>query len=325
MKIRHEDAHKAASMYYLQGQTMETIARHLRISRSSVSRLLAYAREVGLVRITVAAAPGSRNTLAGLLSQKFGINAWVVPVHEGTTEVRRLEQVARVAGERMLQLLDEGGVLGVAWGTTISEVVRHLPNHPIRNTTVVQLNGAASFNTTGLPYAGSILGQAAESIGAQVVPFPVPAFFDYADTKRALWREGAIRRVLVEQARTSVALFSVGSFEGDVPSHVYASGYLHEDEIRALREDNVVGDVCTVLLREDGSYRDIELNSRASGPSPAELQNIPTRLCVVAGPAKVVPLLGALRARVATDLVIDDTTARALLERVEGRPLRGVQ
>ena len=37
-------------MYYLQGQTMETIARHLQISRSSVSRLLAHAREVGLVR-----------------------------------------------------------------------------------------------------------------------------------------------------------------------------------------------------------------------------------------------------------------------------------
>ena len=53
--IRDEQAHEAASMYYLQGQTMETIARHLQISRSSVSRLLAHAREVGLVRISVSA------------------------------------------------------------------------------------------------------------------------------------------------------------------------------------------------------------------------------------------------------------------------------
>ena len=325
MKIRHEDAHRAASMYYLQGQTMETIARHLRISRSSVSRLLAYAREVGLVRITVAAAPGSRNTLAGLLSQKFGVNAWVVPVHEGTTEVRRLEQVARVAGERVLQLLDEGSVLGIAWGNTTSEIVRHLPNHPIRNSTVVQLNGAASYHTTGMPYVGTILGQAAEAIDAQVVPFPVPAFFDYADTKLALWREGSIKNVLKEQARTTVALFGVGTFEGDMPSHVYASGYLHPRDIQKLREDKVVGDVCTVLLREDGSYRDIELNHRASGPTPAELQKIPTRLCVVSGAAKAIPLLGALRARVATDLLVDDVTARTLLERVEGRPLRGIQ
>ena len=53
--IRDEQAHEAASMYYLQGQTMETIARHLGVSRSSVSRLLTYARNSGLVRISVAA------------------------------------------------------------------------------------------------------------------------------------------------------------------------------------------------------------------------------------------------------------------------------
>ena len=63
--IRDEQAHEAASMYYLQGQTMETIARHLQISRSSVSRLLAHAREVGLVRISVSASPGLKGTLAG--------------------------------------------------------------------------------------------------------------------------------------------------------------------------------------------------------------------------------------------------------------------
>ena len=60
--IRDEQAHEAASMYYLQGQTMETIARHLQISRSSVSRLLAHAREVGLVRISVSASPGLKGT-----------------------------------------------------------------------------------------------------------------------------------------------------------------------------------------------------------------------------------------------------------------------
>ena len=60
-------------MYYLQGQTMETIARHLQISRSSVSRLLAHAREVGLVRISVSASPGLKGTLAGQIADLFGV------------------------------------------------------------------------------------------------------------------------------------------------------------------------------------------------------------------------------------------------------------
>ena len=72
------------------------------------------------------------------------------------------------------------------------------------------------------------------------------------------------------------------------------------------------------MLRADGSWRDIPINSRATGMTPAELRAIPRRICVVSGTGKAVPVLGALRAGVATDLVIDEETARAVLH--EMRP-----
>src|SRR5690349_12451637 len=43
----------AAQLYYMQDKTMEVIARELGTSRSSVSRLLSYARESGLVDIRI--------------------------------------------------------------------------------------------------------------------------------------------------------------------------------------------------------------------------------------------------------------------------------
>ena len=49
--------------------------------------------------------------------------------------------------------------------------------------------------------------------------------------------------------------------------------------------------------------------------APAELQNVPRRICVVADPARSRAVLGALRAGVATDLVLDDHTAKAILRR----------
>ena len=39
--------------------------------------------------------------------------------------------------------------------------------------------------------------------------------------------------------------------------------------------EGVVGDVCTVFLRADGTYRDIALNERATGPAPEELRRVP--------------------------------------------------
>lgn len=314
--IRDNDAHVAASMYYLQGETMETIARHLGVSRSSVSRLLVYARERGLVRITVSASPGERGTLAGELNNLFSIRSTVVSVRDFDTGVNRLGNVAKVAAEYFLDLLSTDMVVGIAWGNTTAEVTRHIPRVTYNGTTVVQLNGAASARGTGVRYIDTTISQAAEAIGANMVHFPVPAFFDYEETKAALWRERSVRSVLNLINRAEVAMFGVGAFEGDVPSHVYSGGFLEPEDIARVRADGVVGDICTVLIREDGSYRDMAINRRASGPTPDVLKQIPRRLCVVAGEAKAIPLIGALRAGVVTDLVVDDRTARRVLERV---------
>ena len=105
-----------------------------------------------------------------------------------------------------------------------------------------------------------------------------------------------------------------------LPSHVYSGGFLEPIEIASAQNDGVVGDVCTVLIREDGST-DMHLNERASGPTPDTLKKIPKRLCVVSGASKALPLLGALRAGVATDLVLDDGAAHELLDLVHTRAL----
>ena len=320
--IRDNDAHEAASMYYLQGETMETIARHLGVSRSSVSRLLAYARESGLVRISVAPAPGERGTLAGELNQIFGIQSTVVRVRDFDTGVNRLDNVAKVAAERFLDIIEPGNVIGIAWGNTTAEVTRHIPPVEMEDTTVVQLNGAASASGTGVRYIDTTISQAADALGADMVHFPVPAFFDYEETKKAMWRERSVRTVVDLIERADVALFGVGAFGGDLPSHVYSAGYLEDSDIAEVRGEGVVGDICTILIREDGSYADMDINRRASGPTPELLKTIPRRLCVVAGEAKTIPLIGALRAGVVTDLVVDDRTARRVLERVRTTGLR---
>ena len=316
MHERESNHFVAAQMYYIQGDTMDTIARHLCTSRSTVSRLLKEARESGLVQITLADPTGPRSPLTQTLQRIFSVRAHVVPVREGSSDVHRLDRVARVAGRLWSQAITDRQVVGIAWGTTLAAVVQHLVPRGATGTTVVQLNGGANPITSGIAYVGSIIQTAADAFNAQVVHFPVPAFFDYPETKQIMWRERSVRSVLEVQRRIDLCIFGVGALEGPVPSHVYSAGYLDERDMAQLRRERVVGDINTVFLREDGSHADVSLNSRATGLTPAELQRIPRRICVAAGTAKVSPLLGALRARVATDLVIDDATARAVLDRL---------
>ena len=354
--------YEAASMYYAQGETMEVIARHLGVSRSTVSRLLARARAEGVVRIELVA-PGGGG-LERRMGEELGVRARIVPVREGTTEIHRLQQVASVAAAHMVDLIealaeqgrgrgagapesggpeddkpaaagepagagrdaDAGGVVvGVAWGTTMSEVSAALPSRSVPGLTVVQLNGASDPVREG-PSAGEVLSRMRLSLGARTISFPVPAFFDHVATREAMWSERSVKRVLAVTRRASLAVFGVGALDalnGALPSQVYEGGHLTARDQAVLRRQNVVGDVCTVLLRADGSWRDVTLNARATGPTPAQLARIPRRLCVAAGTGKARALLAALRARTATDLIVDDATARAVLELAEARGQAG--
>ncbi len=314
-----QDVLRAATMYYLQDMKMEAIARHLRTSRSTVSRLLKQARDTGLVEITLRAGNNRAPGLGQSISRTFGVAAFVVPVPDTTSGIDRLEQVAIASAKLLGSWFDSGMVMGIAWGTTLEAVSRHLTHKATRGSAVVQLNGAANNRTSGVDYTSNLISTFGSAFDAAMHYFPVPAFFDFPETKAAMWRERSVRRVLEVQSLADIALFSVGAIAGVIPSHVYAAGYLDDDDVRTLQVEGVVGDVCTVFLRADGSYRDVVLNQRATGPTPDELHRIPRRVCVVAGDNKAVPLLAALRSGVVTDLVVDEVTALRLLSLVSAR------
>ena len=308
-----QDALRAAHLYYLQDLTMDAIARELGTSRSSVSRLLSYARDSGLVDIQIKSPLDQATVVSDGLHRRFHVVAHVVPVPDQTSDVDRLDRVALSAARILNQYVDSNMVIGIAWGSTMSAISRYLTPKTTHNTVIVQLNGAANTRTTGIVYASEILRRFGDSFGAIVQQFPVPAFFDDPATKLALWRERSTMRVLALQQSMDLVLFGVGSPEALVPSHVYSGGYLEEADHASLKNDGVVGDVATVFYRGDGSSTDIQLNTRSSGPDLATIRHAPRRVCVVAGSTKVASIRGALAAGLITDLILDESTARELL------------
>ena len=74
-----------------------------------------------------------------------------------------------------------------------------------------------------------------------------------------------------------------------------------------------MGDMCTVLLREAGTWADLAVNQRATGPTPAELVKIGRRVCAAAGRHRAVALRAALATGAITDLVVDADLGERLL------------
>ena len=312
--LRTDRAHTAAHLYYVQNRTMDAIARELSTSRSTVSRLLSYARAQGIVDIRIRSPHEAPLTLEARLGERFGLTAHVVPMPRDIAEPERLTRVALGAAHVIHDLVHSELTVGVAWGSTLAAVSTHLVPKSVHEVTFVQLNGSGNTRTTGILYASEILSRFGEAYGGSVQQFPVPAFFDDPETKRLLWRERSTRRILETQAKMGLVVFSVGSARARVPSHVYAGGFLEAADRKALAAQDVVGDVATVFYRADGSSDGIALNERATGPDFAALRQVPRRCCIVAGESKLASLRGAIAAGLVTDLVIDEGTARALAE-----------
>ncbi|MHA3684714.1 sugar-binding transcriptional regulator [Leucobacter sp. HY1910] len=309
---RAEIALRAARLYYQQNLTMEAIASELRVSRSSVSRLLTFARESGLVEITIHSPEAAQNELEAWFSNTLGVTAHVVRAPARATELEVLDRTAHTAAGVLTQAVSSQLTMGVAWGSTLSTVASRLPSKPTHASHVVQMNGAVNLQTTGISYAGDLLGRFATAFDMTVHEFPVPALFDDPLTKQAMWRERSVRAVREQQARAGLFVFGLGSPQAELPSHVYSGGYLDREDRAAIKRYGVVGDCATVFYRADGSDDGIDLNERSSGPSLDAIREIPHRLCIVTSTSKRDSLRGALAAGLITELVVDEALARAV-------------
>ncbi|MFT4052565.1 MAG: sugar-binding domain-containing protein [Microbacterium sp.] len=312
VNTRAEEALRAAQLYYLQDRNMDAIAKEMKLSRSSVSRLISYARQSGLVQITVNSPQEAMGHIAHRITDAYRISVHIVPTPPRATEAERLERTTLSAARLLSVMADANLVIGIAWGATVSAIGRQLPTKPLHNVQVVQMNGAASTHSSGVAYAGAQLERFGHAFGAEIHHFPVPALFDDPLTKHAMWRERSVRSVLDLQTRVGLFVFGVGSPKAEVPSHVYVGDYFTGSDLRTIVRDSVVGDCATRFFRADGSSDGISLNERSSGPDFHTVRQIPHRLCVASSLSKLDALRGALNAGLVTDLVVEESLARAL-------------
>lgn len=305
---------RAAQLYYFQDLTMDAIGDELKVSRSSVSRLLQMARDRGIVEVKIHTPEDAPRRMANQIQATFGVNAHLVPVAETASPIDRLERVALTAARMLSTFFFSGMTMGVAWGSTTAAVSRNLVARPLKAARVVQLNGAGNTFTTGVTYSGEILRRFGEAFGATVEQFPVPAFFDDPAAKETLWRERSTKRILDIQASMDVVLFGLGVNHAEVPSQVYSAGYLNNEDLKSLDANGIVGDIATVFYRADGSSNDIDLNRRSTGPSLDVIRSVPRKICVVSGISRIPSLRGALAGKYISDLIMDEGTAEALLQ-----------
>jgi DNA-binding transcriptional regulator LsrR (DeoR family) len=300
-----EVAYQAARLYYEQEATQADIAQALSVSRPTVSRLLAEARRLGIVRIEVVDPRGDeRAELAERLRRALGLEAVrvVPPVnlqHPGP-------DLAPAVGEAIAAMnLAPGDVLLLSSGRTVYEIVRQ----PLPRMAGVQLVPGVGGMSEPVAWfqTNEISRQAAERTGA----FPAFVFAEALPTasmRRSLDDDPSFQHVTGMWRRASGAVLGIGA---PTASRETVSRFVAAD---ASYFTYAVGDVCMNFFDIDGDPLEFPGSDRMVRTPRTVLQAMPHTVGVAVGLEKVTSIIGAARARLVRELVTDGPTARAVLQ-----------
>jgi deoxyribonucleoside regulator len=296
---------RVAQLYYEQNATQEAIAAGLNLSRPTVSRMLKEAREEGIIQIVIHSPFRFVPELEGAVLAAF-------PHLRAARIIRTADPgaVARAAAAYVGHVVRDGDTIGVSWGGTVAAVAEHLPQRPLQNATVVQLNGGvARPGADG--NAHETVYRFGRAFGAAVYYLQVPALVDGPHVRDALLRNRETAAILDLGRRSSVAIYGIGV--PDERSALLQGGYLSVDDLALLRSRGAVGSICSRYFTVDGSVCDEELDGRTVGLSLAELMPRDYGIAVTFGAPKAAAVLGALRGHFFNVLITDEATAQAVL------------
>lgn len=301
---------RVAELYYDENRTQDEIGAIVGITRWKVGRLLAQARELGIVRIEIVHPRARRLGLERQLTARFGLaDAIVVPLAASPGDLS--SRVTQAAADYLTALRPVPRVLGVSWGRTLSQVAGHLTAGWASGVTVVQINGGVSLNQrpgTAANTAATI----AQKASGQATLLPSPAILERRETKLAIESDRTVAGVLELAAGASAYLFSAGV--ADAGSVHVDSGYLTAADVDRLMRRGAVGDVLGRYIDANGNIVDPALDERTVGLGLDQLRAAHTAIFVAAGDDKHAIARAVVTSGLCSVIVTDEGTALALVE-----------
>jgi len=301
----------AARLYYMDGLGQNEVAAFVKVSQAKVSRLLALARERGIVRITVADYEPRRHDLEGALVKQYGLDtAIVIKAIDGLGSDSLRRAVGHFAAAPFEAMIGPKAIVALSGGRTIHELVNHLPEPRNRALTVVQTMGSVDANLSAVDAqeVGRIM---AHRLGGTFLTLNAPAYLPDRQTREALFKLAQVKNVFEHLRRADLAIIGVGTLENSV---FVERGVFRAEDMRTLRQAGAVGEVCGRFINAAGEECETEFKHRVMSAEIATLRRV-RRLCgVVSGRDRTEAIRAAIAGRLLNCLIIDEAGANALLE-----------
>ncbi len=286
-------------------ETQESIARALGVHNSTISRALKRATDLGMVQVTIVSPMSINESLGERVQQMFNIKECVAVQTPQSSLVN-------AAPHLLMRHMHSGGTVGVSWGSTLSRVVRALPQlscSDVEVRTVIGGFGQGAPSTQPHEVAAMLADKCERGT---VSYLEAPAFVDSARSRRALADSAALRLALERAAQVDVVLVGIGAVEPDAT--LFRTGQLSEDDRTRLVAKGAVAEVCAQFIAADGSRIEDPIEERLIAVDLDELRAVPTTIAFAYGHDKLQAIAAVLRSGVVDVLLTDAETAEQLIQ-----------
>lgn len=319
MAVRGDDltyhmAIRAAWLSFVGGRTQGEIAAQLGVSPAKVHRLIAHAQKAGHVKFQIDGRPMECLQLERELTSHFDLSNCIIAPDVGSgDEDAALRAVAVSAAQFLSGLLGGAGVkrLGVGMGRTLTASVEALPKIQRSDLEIMSICGSLTRTLAANPY--DIVQKMQERTGGVGYYLPVPYFAENQDEKSMFLTQRSVQDLMSRARQSDAFLIGLGSVENE--GHLVQRGMISKQEQENLMSGGAVCDLMGRFLTIDGELAPDPLGDCAVGLHFDEVRGSRV-IALVGGESKVDATLAALRTGVITDLVADESLAKALSARV---------
>ena len=304
---------KISRLYYENGLTQEAISRKLRLSRPTVSRLLQEALDLGIVKISITPEPGNYTEIERELETRYNlIEAVVVDTSNPDSREVVLWDLGAAAAKLFSRIVQDGDMVGLTWGLTLSAMVDQLQYEKKRNLIVAQMIGGLG-EPDAETHATDLVRRIAIATGATLRLLPAPGIVSTLETARLLRSEPYIAQALEMMNKVDIAFAGIGA-PTDRSLLMREEKIIKWSEIKHLVGMGAVGEIGLQFYDVEGNLVHSDLDERVIGISLEMMRSVGRRVGVAGGSEKFEAILGAVRGCFINTLVTDMYTARKLLE-----------
>lgn len=306
---------RVAQMYHVENLRQAEIARYLRLSQASVSRILKRAQEEGIVRTTIAAPSGTYGDLEKSLRERFGLLEAIVVECTEDRDGAIMSRIGEAAAHFIEMTLQPDEVVGVSsWSETILKMVDNI--HPMKTGKakyVVQTLGGMG-NPSVQTHATQLTTRLAKLIGAEPRLLTSHGIAQSREAKLVMLSDPYVRETMDLFSKITLAIVGIGTIE---PSRMLAgSGNVFSTgELSDLKEARAIGDISLRFFDKEGRTVKTPLDNRVIGMNMEELAKVDRVIGLAGGQAKTEAIIGALKSGVMSVLITDKFTAARILGR----------